>query len=354
MHVVTSARADWVFADLYRSIGIAIAAVAAHEDEIALGSMQLLHDRTTAWQRLPAHHQRRLLMQELGFLKLSRVEASFASLASSIPAFVCDELDIIPDGTVFARLSRLPPSDFYEHTRLTLTEFLILYQELRPFIIKPREAALEAEHCQEQRARFSHRKLHPGDELLLWLYHADGNRHTVLCLLFGIDRTSITVITDHVTRCMNEVWKDEVRWPSREEREQLHGLFSCHSKAVAAIDGTHCRIDVPDDRDHEDTAFSAYKTFHTQSFLVCCDAFGFIIYISGPYDGKLSDRECFLRSSFCDRDARLLEADEKLITDGGFSGEQFPMNIHPFTSAQVAAASEEDRPFMTSLNQESC
>ena len=348
-------RADWVFADLYRSIGVAVAAVAADEDETALRSMQLLHDRTTAWQRLPAHHQRRLLMHELGLLTLSRVEAPFVSLTSpaSGPAFVSDKLDIIPDSTLFARLLRLPPSDFYEHTRLTVTEFLILYQELQPLIIRPRHADLEGEYSQEQRARFSHRKLHPADELLLWLYHADGNRHTVLCLLLDIDRTSITVITDHVTRCMNEAWKDEVRWPSREDREELHGLFSCHPKAVAAIDGTHCRIDVPDSHDREDTCYSAYKKYHTQNYLVCCDAFGFVVYIGGPFDGRFNDQECFLASSFCDGDARMLEADEKLVTDGGFSGEQFTMNIHPFTSAQVAAATnEEEKTLMISLNEE--
>ena len=249
-------------------------------------------------------------MHELGLLKLSRVEAPFVSLTSpaSGPAFVSDKLDIIPDSTLFARLRRLPPSDFYEHTRLTVTEFLILYQELQPLIIRPRHADLEGEYSQEQRARFSHRKLHPADEMLLWLYHADGNRHTVLCLLLDIDRTSITVITDHVTRCMNEAWKDEVRWPSREDREELHGLFSCHPKAVAAIDGTHCRIDVPDSHDREDTCYSAYKKYHTQNYLVCCDAFGFVVYIGGPFDGRFNDRECFLASSFCDGDARMLSS----------------------------------------------
>ena len=299
--------------------------------------MHSLQERTTASQRLPAHHQHKAVMQELGFLKLRRIDEAVASLCSppSGVSFVFDEVGAIPDSTLFARLSRLPLSGFHEHTGLTLTELLILFQELQPAIVKPRQADLQAEYSQELRARYSHRKLHPADELLLWLYHADGNRHTVLCLLFDIDRISITGITDHITRCMSTVWAEEVSWPSREDRERLHGLFSCHPKAVAAIDGTHCRIDVPDDPEQKDTAYTAYKNYHTQNYLVWCDAFGFIVLIAGPYKGSWSDRQCFLASDFMDRAACMLEPDEKLITDGGFSGQLFSMNIHPYTSTRL-------------------
>jgi hypothetical protein len=151
---------------------------------------------------------------------------------------------------------------------------------------------------------------------------------------------------------MSTVWEEEVSWPSREDRERLHGLFSCHPKAVAAIDGTHCRIDVPEDPEQEDTAYSAYKKYHTQNYLVCCDAFGFIVLIAGPYNGSWNDRQCFLASDFMNPAVHMLEPDEKLITDGGFSGELFTMNIHPYTSTQVAAASVVDRAVMMSWNEE--
>ena len=175
----------------------------------------------------------------------------------------------------------------------------------------------------------------------------------MLSFLFGIDRSSVTVITDHVTRCMNEAWKEEVMWLSAEDRQLLHGLFSVHGTAVAAIDGTHCQIDVPDDAEDEEGAYSAYKKFHTQNYLVCCDAFGFILHIVGLYDGARNDRDCFLASDFCDPALRMLEPGEKLITDGGFSGPLFPMNIHPFTSPQLAdAATVEDWALMTAWNDE--
>lgn len=111
--------------------------------------------------------------------------------------------------TIYARLCRRAPGDFYEHTRLTNTEFLILYQELHTFIICPRHNDLSLSQP-EHAIRDSYRKHHPIDELLLWLYYADGNQHTALGLLFDIDRTSITVITDHMSRVMNHVWQNEI------------------------------------------------------------------------------------------------------------------------------------------------
>jgi hypothetical protein len=292
------------------------------------------------------------MMDDLGMVTLAHIDASFASLssASSGAPFIEDELDDIPDSTIYARLMRRPSSDFYEHTRLTSTEFLILYQELRPFIIKPRDASMTDEYSEEHNARYVHRKLHPVDELLLWLYHVDGNKHTVLCLLFDIDRTSVTIITDHITRAMNEKWRKEVRWPSKEERKEKYGYFSCDYKAVGCIDGTHCRIDVPESPEEEESCYSGYKHYHTQNYLLCCDAFGFIIHIAGPFSGSWNDKQCFLASDFMNADLHMLEEEEKLITDGGFSG--FPMNIHPFSATGMEKVEGEDKARMVSWNEE--
>ena len=345
-------RAELLVADINGSMAQAAAAVAGGNLTAAYSIISSLHQRTSAWQQLPAHHQRRRMMDDLGLLKLARIDAPFASLTSSTGdvAFIEDSLDSIPDTTVYARLARLPAADFYAHTRLTSTEFLALYQELRPFILKPRNANFDAEYSDDHYARFVHRKLHPIDELLLWLYHVDGNKHTVLSLLFDIDRSTVTIITDHITRLVNEAWRDEVSWPSKEERKEMYGLFSCHEKAVACIDGTHCRIDVPVNPDDEDSAYSGYKHYHTQNFLLCCDAFGFIVHIAGPYSGSWNDKQCFLASDFMNASLNMLSEGEKLITDGGFSG--FPMNIHPFSATELEFVDQKDRQRMISWNEE--
>jgi hypothetical protein len=348
-------HSDTVFTDIHSSLRIARAAVALGQHEAALGVMRALQARTAEIMRLPAHHHRRMLMRELGFLHLRHIDVPFDSLCSpeSGVVFTANEVGVIPPTSRFAKLCRTSPTDFYAHTRLTLTEFLILFQELQPFILKPRRADVQAEYSADHRARYSHRKLHAADELLLWLYHADGNKDTVLSSLFKIDRTSVIIYCDHVTRCMNEAWKEEVVWPSKEDRELLHGLFSINEKAVAAIDGTHCQIDVPDNAEEEETAYSAYKKYHTQNYLVCCDALGFILHIVGPYKGASNDRDCFLASDFLDPELRMLEPDEKIITDGGFSSPLFPMNLHPYTAPQLAdAATAEDRAVMDAFNDE--
>jgi hypothetical protein len=345
-------RADSLIDDVHGSMAKAAGAVASGNILIAHEVVSSLHQRTTAWQQLPPHHQRRKVMDDLGLLKLGHIDASFSTLTSppSGLAFVDEELDDIPDTTMYARLCRRSQQDFYEHTRLTSTEFLILYQELLPYIIRPRDSVFVSSVDVDHLTRFSHRKLHPIDEFLIWLYYADGKRHTVLSLLFDVDRTTIVIITDHVTRAMNHAWREEVRWPSKEERKELHGFFSCHDKAIACIDGTHCRIDVPEDEEDEDSTYSGYKHYHTQNYLLTCDAFGFILHVAGPFNGSWNDKQCFLASDFMAPDSTMLDEGEKLITDGGFSG--FPMNIHPFSAAQMEDATDEERATMVAWNEE--
>jgi hypothetical protein len=345
-------RADSLLYDIDSSMRQATAAAGAGSLYVAHHILTFLHERLTAHQQLPAHHQRRRMMEDLGFCKLGHIDVPFSSLVTSPSGlvFVDDDLEPIPDHTLYARLCRRSPGDFYEHTRLTSTEFLILYQELHPAIIRPRDSDLATPVDPTHIARFSHRRLHPIDELLLWLYYVDGNRDTVLSLLFDIDRTSVFVITDHITRVMNHVWVEEVRWPSRDERKELYGFFSCHEKAIGCIDGTHCRIDVPASDEKEDSAYSGYKHYHTQNYLLCCDAFGFILHVNGPFNGSWNDKQCFAASDFMDPALHMLDDDEKLITDGGFTG--FPMNIHPFSAPQLDDAKPEDRPRMVSWNEE--
>jgi hypothetical protein len=312
-------RALTLIEDIDITMASAAAAVDADDLDSAHAMVSSLHARTSAWQHLPAHHQRRRVMDDLGFINLDRIRATFASLTNSTSGltFIDDELDVIPDSTIYARLCRRSSADFYEHTRLTTSEFLILYQELRPFIIQPRESDFCSPVAAAHLARHSHRLLHPIDELLLWLYHADGNKHTVLCLLFDIDRTTVNVITDHITRVINHVWEREVKWPSAEERAEQYGLFSCFEKAVGCIDGTHCRIDVPDDEEEENDDYSGYKHYHTQNYLLCCNAYGFIIHVTGPFPGSWNDKQCFLVSDFAARFAnrlRRLRIEYRLFT----------------------------------------
>ena len=88
-------RAESVITDINSSMFKAAAAVAAGQLLVAHSIISSLHQRTTAWQHLPAHHQRRRMMDDLGMITLDHIDASFASLssASSGAPFIEDELD---------------------------------------------------------------------------------------------------------------------------------------------------------------------------------------------------------------------------------------------------------------------
>ena len=94
-------RADSVVDDIDGSMAQACAAAAAGNYAVAYQLMMSLHERISAWQHLPAHHQRRRMLDDLGFLRLRRVDASFESLSSPSAglAFIDDQLEAIPDTT---------------------------------------------------------------------------------------------------------------------------------------------------------------------------------------------------------------------------------------------------------------
>jgi len=68
-----------------------------------------------------------------------------------------------------------------------------------------------------------------------------------------------------------------VSWPDAEERRLLYGFFTSYEKAVGVLDGTHCQISVPYFK--EERSLSGYKKLHTQNYMICADALGFVIHV---------------------------------------------------------------------------
>jgi len=183
-----------------------------------------------------------------------------------------------PPPSILLRLVQTPRR-FKDMTRLSVPEFIALYKELKPYIL--RSLPVERKRCH----RHYPRSLHSADEFLLWVWHSDGTDADVLGFFFnGISRWTATRIADHVTTAVLDAWAEEVSWPDAEERRLLYGFFTCHEKAVGALDGTHCQISVPYFK--EDRSMSGYKKFHT-SYMICVDGLGFVIYTAGPTAGHL-------------------------------------------------------------------
>jgi hypothetical protein len=140
-----------------------------------------------------------------------------------------------------------------------------------------------------------------------------------------------------------------VSWPDAEERRCLHGFFSSCPTAVGVLDGTHCQIRIPtyQERDY----YSGYKHYHTQNYIICADALGFVTYIKGPFEGRGNDRAAFNETPFVHRDCELLSEGELILVDGGFKGPGH--TLHQFTASEfMADMSEEEKKRFRAFNED--
>jgi hypothetical protein len=147
---------------------------------------------------------------------------------------------------------------------------------------------------------------------------------------------------------MNECYENEIRWPTKEERKESYGLFSVHEKAIAALDGTHCRIRIP--KDDQSTYFSSYKKYHTQNFIIAVDGLGLVCYIAGPFPGKYNDRGVFNTLPFTNPSFDMLSDDECILVDGGFRGNGNV--LYPYNKTELLIGDEAEKRRKIQFNEE--
>jgi hypothetical protein len=277
------------------------------------------------------HYRRKQILTEIGVVRLPHVPASSAQQAvdGAVARLSAEQ----PNPATFLELLD-DPDRFDRSTRLSVFEFLSLYYELEAYIRRPYSTA------NQHSLRMRQRRLHPIDQFLLWVWHSDGNDGDLLSLAFRTGtRMTADRVADHVTRAVNDAWGGEVTWPDAEERQSLYGFFSSSEKAVGVLDGTHCQIRVPDTQ--EGQYHSTYKNFHTQNYLICADALGFVIWHAGPYGGYDNDRTIFNTTPFVQPDCPLLSDGEMILVDGGFAGEGHI--LHQFTQPALERLTAEER-----------
>jgi hypothetical protein len=299
-----------------------------------------IHHSGILHEPLLPHYRQRWIAEQLGFLRLPYVPTIIVQ--SRVDTIIAQLFTAHPSPSAFLLLSR-NPSRFERVTRLSLAEFLAIYHELEAHIRQPYSFYSQPAHGR------STRRLHPVDQLLLWVWYSDGLDPDVLGIIFNdIHRTTADRVADHVTEAVNAVWVDEVHWPDAEERRSLYGFFSSCPTAVGVLDGTHCQIEVP--VMEEGSFYSGYKNFHTQNWLICADALGFVTWFSGPFPGNSTDRTLFNNTPFAVDDCPLLSKDEVILVDGGFRGEGHI--IHQFTQGELLSLTEEERERVASFNED--
>lgn len=82
----------------------------------------------------------------------------------------------------------------------------------------------------------------------------------------------------------------------------------------ATIDTTEVKIQVPYHYKQQGNTFSNYKGANVVNYLVACNCWGAVSFISPGFEGSISDVELFKVSGICD----LLHPDDVLLVDRGF------------------------------------
>ncbi|KAK3920429.1 Ryanodine receptor 1 [Frankliniella fusca] len=83
----------------------------------------------------------------------------------------------------------------------------------------------------------------------------------------------------------------------------------------ATIDTTEVKIQVPYNYKQQGNTYSKYKSANVVNYLVACNCWGAVSFISPGYEGSISDVELFRVSGICD----LLHPDDVLLVDRGFT-----------------------------------
>lgn len=299
-----------------------------------------LHHTSILHAPLLPHYRQKWIFDQLQVLTLPYVPST--SVQQEMDRFIQQLHSSTPSPSAFLLLSR-NPSRFERLTRFSVVEFLTLYLELEPYIRRPYSIYSTPSH------RSYTRSLHPLDQFLLWAWYVDGNDPDVLGIVFSdISRRTSDRVADHVTQAVNDAWEGEVTWPDDEERRLLYGAFTSYDKAVGVLDGTHCQIDVP--AYEEGQYYSQYKHLHTQNYLICADALGFVTWTAGPFGGSDPDKVIFKTTSFTELECPMLSEGEVILVDGGFEGEGHI--LHQFVQKELWAMTAEERERVASFNED--
>jgi hypothetical protein len=121
------------------------------------------------------------------------------------------------------------------------------------------------------------------------------------------------------------------------------------SNAIALLDGTHCEIKKP--AENQKAFYSGYKNIHSQNYLVVVNPFALVIYVDGPYPGRMNDRACWNQSPLAISPSAFLSEGELIIADGGFiGGEGLLCPVDAMTIGRLESKEEQQR--LLSFNDE--
>ena len=126
----------------------------------------------------------------------------------------------------------------------------------------------------------------------------------------------------HILKAINEVLKDEVKWPSAEERQEhyqsYNGIFT---GVVGILDIWEHYYKKSKDPDEERRTFSGKANTNTKKTIGIIDKKGYFIYYKTNLDGRPNDRETWTSSELYMDAGKFFSDGERVAADGGFQGD---------------------------------
>ena len=137
-------------------------------------------------------------------------------------------------------------------------------------------------------------KLYPRHALLMALMYKKGNpTQGVLAAFFGIDQATVSRYIDVLDEVLEAVLPTATNISKEiagtETKEDLKKIISGPDGGIMMIDGTHCPLQRPDEKQMRSMMYSGKKKKFTLNTTVCINENGVIVAISGSTVGSVHD-----------------------------------------------------------------
>jgi len=103
----------------------------------------------------------------------------------------------------------------------------------------------------------------------------------------------------------------------QDRRSQKHGMpkrFKSFGGLRVIVDCTEIQVETPSNFQQQGNTWSSYKHSNTVKYLIGINCHGAVIYVSEAFEGSMSDKEVFMRSTIYD----MLVPGDVVMADRGF------------------------------------
>ena len=116
--------------------------------------------------------------------------------------------------------------------------------------------------------------------------------YSSLAVQFNASRTTVSRTLRFVTQILWHYFRQQIRWPTRDQWLAMRGCWEEFPNAVGTIDGTLTQIYRPQtEPQHE--FYSGNRHYHCMSTQIICDVYGNFVYVQSGFLGHLNDAAQF-------------------------------------------------------------